>query len=68
MLNPKKSAKYYLKKANYNKAKAKLLVYDRLGYLSKKKKPYGLDWLNKAAYYVEVIRLIDKAEITVTLN
>jgi hypothetical protein len=67
MLNPKKSAKYYLKKANYNKAKAKLLVYDRLGYLSKKK-PYGLDWLNKAAYYDEVVRLIDKATIIATFN
>lgn len=30
MLNPKKSAKYYLKKANYNREEAKELVYKQV--------------------------------------
>jgi hypothetical protein len=67
MLNPKKSAKYYLKKANYNREEAKELVCKQMDRMTKKL-PYGLQWLNKSAYYDEVVRLIDKAEITATFN
>jgi hypothetical protein len=60
MLNPKKSAKYYLKKANYNREEAKELVCKQMDRITKKL-PYGLQWLNKSAYYDEVKYLINKA-------
>jgi hypothetical protein len=58
MLNPKKSAKYYLKKANYNREEAKDLVYKQFDRITEKL-PYGLQWINKSAYYHDVIELID---------
>lgn len=58
MLNPKKSAKYYLKKANYNREEAKELVYNQLDKMIYKH-TYGLQYLNKVAFYQEVLKLID---------
>jgi hypothetical protein len=66
-MNPKKSAKYYLKKANYNREEAKELVCKQMDRMTKKL-PYGLQWLNKSEYYDEVVRLIDKATIITIFN
>lgn len=57
MLNPKKSAKYYLKKANYNRKEAKELVYKQL-YKVNNHYPYGLHWIQIVSYYEDVIKLI----------
>ena len=54
-----KSAKYYLKKANYNREEAKELVYKQLDKLIYKH-TYGLQYLNKVAFYQEVLKIIDK--------
>lgn len=57
MQSVKKSANYYLKKANGHKGQALLLVTARLIQLSFIY-PYGLQYLNKFAFYEEVIELI----------
>lgn len=54
-----KSAKYYLKKANYNREEAKELVYKQLDKFIYKY-TYGLQYLNKVAFYQEVLKIIDK--------
>ncbi len=63
MLNPKKSAKYYLKKANYNREEAKELVYKQVERVRKQHPQMNLSWMNKAAYYADVTEWIDKATL-----
>jgi N-glycosylase/DNA lyase len=62
MLNPKKSAKYYLKKANYNREEAKELVYKQVERVRRQCPRMNLSWMNKAAYYADVTELIDNIQ------